>query len=200
MKPLDPRLLPHLAPARTSLAGALVGSVVAGLLVVAQAFAVAAVITALLAGDGPATWRAARLLGAVTAGRAVAGWVVDAGTARASSLVTTTLRRRVLDAALSLGASRLSRRRTGELAVLTTRGVTAVDPYLTRYLPALLLAAVLPPLTVVAIATQDLLSAVVVVATLPSSRSSPCWSAWPRGTAPTGSGRRCRRCPATSST
>ena len=167
MKPLDPRLLPHLAPARMPLAGALVGSVVAGLLVVAQAFAVAAVIASLIDGDAAATADAAWLLAAVTAGRAAAGWVVDAGTARASSLVTTALRRRVLDAALSLGTARLSRRHTGELAVLTTRGVAAVDPYLTRYLPALLLAAVLPPLTVVAIATQDPLSAVIVVATLP---------------------------------
>ena len=167
MKPLDPRLLPHLAPARGPLAGALVGSVVSGLLVVAQAFAVAAVITALLDGDGPSTWRAAVLLGAVTVGRAAAGWVVDAGTARASALVTTALRRRVLTSAFALGATRLSRRHSGELAVLSTRGVAAVDPYLTRYLPALLLAAVLPPVTVVAIATQDLLSAVVVVATLP---------------------------------
>ena len=167
MKPLDPRLLPHLASARGPLAGALVGSVVSGLLVVAQAFAVAAVITALLDGDGPSTWRAAVLLGAVTVGRAAAGWVVDAGTARASALVTTALRRRVLTSAFALGATRLSRRHSGELAVLSTRGVAAVDPYLTRYLPALLLAAVLPPVTVVAIATQDLLSAVVVVATLP---------------------------------
>ena len=45
--------------------------------------------------------------------------------------------------------------------------MTAVEPYLTRYLPALVLAAVLPPLTVVAIATQDLLSAWIVLATLP---------------------------------
>src|SRR5699024_7087550 len=55
----------------------------------------------------------------------------------------------------------------GETAVLVTRGVAAAEPYLTRYLPALVLAAVLPSLTVVAIATQDVLSAVIVLATLP---------------------------------
>ncbi len=43
---------------------------------------------------------------------------------------------------------RLARRRTGELALLATRGVAAIEPYLTRYLPALVLAAVLPALTV----------------------------------------------------
>ena len=56
---------------------------------------------------------------------------------------------------------------TGAVSVLATRGVAAAEPYLTRYLPALVLACVLPPLTVVAIATQDLLSAVIVLATLP---------------------------------
>ena len=39
---------------------------------------------------------------------------------------------------------RSSRHRSGELALLATRGVSAVEPYLTRYLPALVLAAVLP--------------------------------------------------------
>ena len=167
MKPVDPRLLPHLAPARTTLAGALATSVVAGLLVVAQAFAVAAVITRLLDGDRDGTARAATALVAVLVGRAVAGWVVDACTTRASAQVTGRLRRQVLEAALSLGVFGLSRRHSGELATLSTRGVTAVDPYLTRYLPALFLAGVLPPVTVLAIGTQDLLSAVIVLATLP---------------------------------
>ncbi len=51
--------------------------------------------------------------------------------------------------------------------MLATRGVSAAEPYLTRYLPAFVLATVLPPLTVVVMATQDLLSAVIVLATLP---------------------------------
>jgi ATP-binding cassette subfamily C protein CydCD len=51
--------------------------------------------------------------------------------------------------------------------VLLTRGVAAAEPYLTRYLPALVLAAVLPFLAVVAIVTQDVTSAVIVLATLP---------------------------------
>ena len=64
-------------------------------------------------------------------------------------------------------ADRLSQQRGGELALLVTRGVSAVDPYLTRYLPALVVALVLPPLTLVAIGSQDLLSAAIVVVTLP---------------------------------
>jgi ATP-binding cassette subfamily C protein CydCD len=167
VKPLDPRLLPHLRPALVPLAGVVVASVVSGGLVIAQAFAVAAIITALLDGTTTEVAHAGVVLVALTSGRALAALVADLCAARASLLVTTSLRRRIVTAALALGALGLSRRRSGDLALLSTRGVAAVDPYLTRYLPALVLAAVLPALTVLAIATQDLASALVVVATLP---------------------------------
>jgi len=153
------------------LAGVVVAGVASGGLLVAQAFAVAALVTGLFEGAADQDWSAAQTaavaLGAVTIGRAVTSWVVDVLAARASAVVTTKLRRRVLTAALSLGPAALSRQRSGDVALLSTRGVAAVDPYLTRYLPALLLAATLPVLTVLAIATQDLWSAVIVVTTLP---------------------------------
>jgi hypothetical protein len=113
MRPVDPRLLPHLAPARTTRAGALVGSVAAGLLVVAQAFAVAALITRLLDGDTGGAARAGAALVGVLLGRAAAGWGVDACTSRASAQVTGRLRRQVLGTALALGVFGLSRRHSG---------------------------------------------------------------------------------------
>ena len=90
--------------------------------------------------------------------RGLAGWLGDVAAARAAAS-------RVGDVAAPPArravGRRAARRRLppASVAVLATRGVTAAEPYLTRYLPALVLAAVLPPLTVVAIATQDLLSA-----------------------------------------
>ncbi|MEQ6903771.1 thiol reductant ABC exporter subunit CydD, partial [Nocardioides sp. YIM 152588] len=56
---------------------------------------------------------------------------------------------------------------TGAAAALLTRGVAAAEPYLTKYVPALVLAGVVPALTVVAIASQDLMSAAIVLFTLP---------------------------------
>jgi ATP-binding cassette subfamily C protein CydCD len=53
------------------------------------------------------------------------------------------------------------------VSVLATRGVASAEPYLTRYVPAFALAGVLPVLTLVAIASQDQLSAVIVGCTLP---------------------------------
>uniref|UniRef100_UPI0009E988BD thiol reductant ABC exporter subunit CydD n=1 Tax=Nocardioides jensenii TaxID=1843 RepID=UPI0009E988BD len=168
MRPLDPRVLPHLAPARASLAAVLVGNTLAGMLIVGQAFAGAALIVGVLDAPSSGQWHAAAWwFAGVTLARAVLGRVVDVAASRAAAQVGTRLRDLVLRSALSLSATSLSRRRRGELTTLATRGVSAVEPYLTRYLPALVLATVLPVLTLVAIATQDWISALIVLLTLP---------------------------------
>ena len=100
---------------------------------------------------------------AVLALRGVVAWVGETSSAAAAAAVGTDLRARLV----AVAAEPDARRRSGELTTLVTRGVAAAEPYLTRYLPAVVLAAVLPPLTLAAIATQDLLSAVIVLATLP---------------------------------
>lgn len=162
MRPSDPRVRAQLRPAGRQL-GAVGGlGVVTGLLVIGQAWSVAALVVAALDGGDVLRW------GLVTAGllaaRGLVGAAGDVLAARAAGIVSTILRYRLLRATIdgSGGADA-----SGERAVLLTRGAAATEPYLTRYLPALVLAAVLPPLTVVAIATQDVLSAVIVLATLP---------------------------------
>jgi ATP-binding cassette subfamily C protein CydCD len=168
MKPVDPRALPLLTPARWSLAGVIGSGVVGGGLVAAQAFAVAALVTDLLAAPGTARWHAgAWWLLAISVARALVGWYADLAAARAAGQVSRSLRRQVLRAAMDLGAVGLSRRRSGELGLLATRGVAAVEPYLTRFLPTLVVAAVLPPVTVALILSQDVWAGVIVVATLP---------------------------------
>ncbi len=162
---LDPAALRLLRPARRDLVTVVVASGVQSLLVIAQAFAVAAMIVALTRGDDLWGWGA--VVTAVVAARAAVGWLGDAMAARAAATVGVSIRRQVLARALDLGPQWLAARSTGSLVALATRGVSAIEPYLTRYLPALLLAVTLPLLTVVAIGTQDLLSAVIVVATLP---------------------------------
>ena len=82
MKPLDPRLLPHLTPARRPLVGVVAASTASGLLLVGQAFAVAGLVTSSSqvpreAGRGtprsPPVWCSAR-----DAGPGLASWLVDA--------------------------------------------------------------------------------------------------------------------------
>ena len=166
MRPTDPRVRRQLVPARRPLAGVVVGGAVGSLLVIAQAWVVTELIVAAVADplDDARVGRWAAAVVAVLAARALAAWIVDVLAARAAARVGTDLRRRLVRAVLGGAAGTSS---SGEVAVLATRGVSAAEPYLTRYLPALVLAAVLPALTVVVIATQDLLSALIVACTLP---------------------------------
>nr|WP_218855596.1 thiol reductant ABC exporter subunit CydD [Nocardioides daedukensis] len=160
--------MPHLAVARGPLAVVVAGNLVAGGLVVGQAFAVAALVVRLLEDPAGTSWHAAAgWLAGITVLRALIGWLVDSAAARAAGQVGVRLRRIVLRAVLDQDAGALGSRQTGQLSTLATRGVGAVEPYLTRYLPALVLAGALPLLTIGAIATQDGWSAMIVVATIP---------------------------------
>lgn len=151
----------RLAPGRRALVGVAATGLVSGLLVIAQAWVVAGLVVAALHGDHVTQWGMGVV--GVLLGRGLVGAAGDWLAARAASAVGTSLRSDLVAAAVHRPRSGSS----GEVAVLVTRGVSACEPYLTRYVPALVLAAVLPPLAVVAMASQDLLSAVIVLATLP---------------------------------
>lgn len=159
MRPTDPRLRVQLAPARGPLAGVLVAGGVGAVLIIAQAWAVSGLVVAAVRGDDLGGWGVA--VAAVVAGRALTGWVGDLLAARAAARVGTHLRRQVVAAVL-----RRREVRSAD-AVLLTRGVSAAEPYLTRYLPAVVLAGVLPLLTLAVIAWLDPLSGLVVLLTLP---------------------------------
>lgn len=162
MRPTDPRVRRQLAPAHRPLAVVLVAGVIGSLLLIAQAWVVTELVLAVLDDEHVGRWALAVL--AVFALRSATGWTTDALAARAAALVGSDVRRRVVAAILHPGESAQP---TGELATLATRGASAAEPYLTRYVPALVLAGVLPCVTLVAIATQDPMSAIIVVATLP---------------------------------
>ena len=161
MRPSDPRLRRLLRPAARPLIGVVGSGLATCLLVLVQAWVVADLVVSAVGGRDLRT--AAWAVVAVLTLRGVAAWIGETCSAAAAATVGTNLRRRLV----AVAADPLTHGRSGELTVLVTRGVTAVEPYVTRYLPAVVLAGVLPPLTVVAIATQDLLSAVIVLSTLP---------------------------------
>ncbi len=129
-------------------------SVASGVLLLAQAVVLASLIA------DPGQWRrhVAEVV-AVFALRALTTYVTDVATARAAARIVPSLRERVL---LSEAPGQVGARTT-----LATRGVRAVEPYLTRYVPAVALGAVLPPLTVLAIFFYDTWSGLIVLLTLP---------------------------------
>lgn len=163
MRPTDPRVRRQLAPAARPLAVVLVAGVLGSLLLVGQAWAVTRLVLAALDEGVVGTWAA--VVVAVFVARSLVGWTTDTMAARAAAIVGSDIRRRVVRAILRDGGT--DGRSTGELAGLATRGATAAEPYLTRYVPAVVLAGVLPVVTLVAIATQDPMSALIVLCTLP---------------------------------
>ena len=162
MRPTDPAVRRQLAPARRPLIVVLVAGAIGSLLLVGQAWAVTELVLAALHDGAVGTWAA--VVVAVFAARSLTGWTTDVMAARAAAVVGSDIRRRVVGAILRDGGAGRS---TGELAGLATRGASAAEPYLTRYIPALVLAGVLPCVTLVAIATQDPMSALIVLVTLP---------------------------------
>jgi ABC-type transport system involved in cytochrome bd biosynthesis fused ATPase/permease subunit len=164
--PVDPRLLREAAPARRALGCAAALGLLTTALVLGQAVVLADLLSDALQGDVP-DGRALVLLSGLLAARAGVAWLAGAVSARCSAEVKSELRMRLLSRSLEQGPAFLTRNRTGEVAALATRGVDALDPWFSRFLPQLVLSAAVPVAVIAVLATVDLLSAVVVACTVP---------------------------------
>ena len=102
----------------------------------------------------------------VWAVRAVAHWLQARLGQRGASAVIAELSGQVLTAVTARQPRQLAVQRDAAAAVVT-RGLDALRPYFTAYLPALLLAAILTPVSAAVVGLYDLKSAVIVVITLP---------------------------------
>ncbi len=98
--------------------------------------------------------------------RTIAQWLQARLGQRGASAVIADLSGQVLTAVTARDPRRLATQRDAAAAVVT-RGLDGLRPYFTAYLPALLLAAILTPASVVVLAAYDLKSAVIVLITLP---------------------------------
>ncbi|MBN0041237.1 thiol reductant ABC exporter subunit CydD [Cellulosimicrobium cellulans] len=169
MKPLDPRLLRHARAARGYVVLTAVLGFATAALVVAQAVVLASVLapaiqgTADLADLGPRVG----LLGAVVAARAATSWAQERFALRAATRTVAELREQVVTHAVALGPRWLASGRGPEVATLATRGLDALEPYMVRYLPQLLLAATVTPATLAVVLGLDWVSAVVIAVTIP---------------------------------
>ncbi len=146
------------------MAGAL-GVAGAGL-IVAQATLLASGVADAFAGAGVAG-RTLVALAAVVAGRALLAWAREALATRTATAVRTELRGRLLAHVVRLGPGWLTGKRSGELATLATRGLSALDGYFARYLPALVLAGSVPVIVLLRVFPADVLAGTTILLTLP---------------------------------
>ncbi|TDE89725.1 thiol reductant ABC exporter subunit CydD [Occultella glacieicola] len=105
-------------------------------------------------------------VGALFVVRAVLATVSESIAHRSAVRVINQLREQVLTHSVELGPRWLATNGT-DTATLVTRGIEALEPYFVRYLPQLLLTAVLTPSVLAVIAGMDLLSAVTIGLTIP---------------------------------
>lgn len=171
--PIDPRLLRYSRTSRQYLVLTVLMAVVQVIAVIVTATMVASILSELIVSPDLRSlqaqgWHLAVLAAAVVV-RVGSVYVHDRYAHRASSRVIAELR----DAALTAVSDpektppRGLLRGRDRLATTLTRGLEAVGPYLTGYVPALVLSVVVIPVLVVVMAWADLTSAVIVVITLP---------------------------------
>lgn len=168
--PVDLRLWRYARSARRYLVlSVLLSLVITGSIVVA-AVLLARVLAGVVTEPGQRTlgaWSTEILVLAVVLGvRVLATWWQSRLGHRAGAGVVAELETAVLTAGAQLRPRELETRRT-ELAVVVGTGLSGLRGYLTGYLPALLLAVLVPPIVLAVIAIHDPISGLIVVVTLP---------------------------------
>ena len=146
---------------------ALAGGMTA-LLVVAQAVLISRSVSPIITSRTALSAVAPRiaLLALVMAARVIILYTQEALAHRAATRTIIELRRHVLQHAAALGP-RWQAEHSSDTATLLTRGLDDLEPYFTRYLPQLLLAATVTPLTALVMLVEDLPSAIAVACTIP---------------------------------
>ncbi|MEU8105865.1 thiol reductant ABC exporter subunit CydD [Nonomuraea muscovyensis] len=155
------RLMRAKQSVRRHLSVTMTAAVLAGLLVLVQAELLAGVLSGRFAGVALAG------VAGVVGLRALLAWTQGVFAGRTATGVKSALRHRLLARLQELGPARLTGHRSGELVTLTGRGLDGLDDYLTGYLPAVAVAAVVPVAVLVRLFAADLASAVIVLVTLP---------------------------------
>lgn len=169
MKPVDPRLLRRARSVRVLIA-ALAGLGVAdAVALIAQATLLADLVAHFVLNPraAPPVALDVSLLIVMSLARAGIAWLREVLSARTGTRVKSVLRADLARALADGPVRAADRARTGELAVLATTGVEALDGYFSRYLPQLTLAAVVPALVGLRIVVADPLSAVAIAVTVP---------------------------------
>ncbi|GAA3738491.1 thiol reductant ABC exporter subunit CydD [Micromonospora maritima] len=164
-RPFDPRLLRRVPAARRDLAVLAVLGGLTALLVVAQATALATLLATAI--DGRLHRPALAGFVAAVAARALVSWAQGTVAARAAATVKAALRADLLRAVGRHGPTWVAGRRAGQLATLAGRGLDALDPYFTGYLPQLVLSVTVPAAVLARIVFADWSSALIIALTIP---------------------------------
>lgn len=94
-------------------------------------------------------------------------WFQELLGARAASAVILELRLKLFVGVQKLGSQWLDQRSIAEVSTLSTSGLSALEPYFAKYLPQLVYTAIVTPIFIALIWSQDFASGITVLATIP---------------------------------
>jgi ATP-binding cassette subfamily C protein CydD len=184
MRPIDPRLIARIGPARRYvIVTAALGFLTAFTLLI-QALLVSRMLAPVLAPaplteDGLGPLGVLVPLGArdlaqglpwlvlIVVARVGVVWVQERLAHRAGMRVVCELREAVVEHATTMGPRWIASGKGAEVVTTVTRGLDGLIPYFVRYLPQLMLASTVTPLMLVMVLGLDWLSALIVTLTLP---------------------------------
>ncbi|HET7759875.1 MAG TPA: thiol reductant ABC exporter subunit CydD [Gaiellaceae bacterium] len=168
MRALDKRLVRRARPVRRLLTLDVVLGLAGAVLVLVQATLLARIVAAAFGGASlNAVSRDLVLLALAFAGRGVLAWGFELAGRRAAASVLSELRLGVVEQRLRGDPAALDGVEAGEIAASAVQGVEGLEAYFARYLPQLVLAVVVPVAVLVWVAAIDLVSAAVMLVTLP---------------------------------
>jgi len=166
MKPVDPRLFRYARSTRRFFIISILSGSLTALFVILQAWFLSSILVDVI-GNGTTLGSVSFAIMALVltfAARAILIWISDTVATRSAGVAKSELRQAAMSVLINQGKAGMS---AGEIAALATRGIDALDNYFSRYLPQLVLAVIVPVSIIVVIFTQDLISALIVVFTIP---------------------------------
>ena len=169
MKPLDPRLLRLAKATRWFIATVVALGILATASTVTIAWALTSFIVEIFVNSNSPSSSIWYLWIGLAAGatRAVVFYSQEVLGQRAASGVKLELRTRALEVVDSQGAELVASHGTGELGDLLGTRLDSLDVYFAKYLPQLIFTALVSPIMIAIIWSQDLLSGLTVLLTMP---------------------------------
>jgi thiol reductant ABC exporter CydD subunit len=169
VKALDARLLRYARATRVFLFASVLLGVLSAMLIVAQAWLLADVVShAFLGGEAWAQLKGPLIaLLVVVLARATLAWAAELTASRCSARAKSQLRQALLERVVDLGLDSSREQRSGGLALLATRGIDALDGYFSPYLTQLFLAVIVPVVVIAAVSLRDWISAAIIAVTIP---------------------------------
>jgi thiol reductant ABC exporter CydD subunit len=163
---VPPELAARIPTIRAATVTALVIGALTAVVLVVQAVALATAIDRSLLHHAPLASVRPELIavGIAVVARALLALIGELSAQRTASEVVMTLRGQLVRQIFALGPSWLAGERPGEISLTATRGLHSLHTYFARYLPQAAMAAVVPIVLLVWVATQDWLSLIIVVA------------------------------------